>query len=209
MTDREAFTYEMSWYPTLFLNGNGPSPRVFNPCVFNATVYGSSRAIEMNMILLITPSARGQECAATVKDATGEETHWAEDLPQAVARLREQTYSAVVIDQFLLENEPAESDQVIEHLGTAFPVYLNFAVSGMERLLREVRSALHRRKREETQARRSVEQQIRSEVCESLTAMLLSCELAMAVPEVPAPAAEKIRLINSLARDMRLRLGAN
>jgi hypothetical protein len=114
-----------------------------------------------------------------------------------------------VIDQFLLENEPAESDQVIEHLGTAFPVYLNFAVSGMERLLREVRSALHRRKREETQARRSVEQQIRSEVCESLTAMLLSCELAMAVPEVPASAAEKIRLIDNLARDMRLRLGAN
>jgi hypothetical protein len=75
--------------------------------------------------------------------------------------------------------------------------------------VREVRSALHRRKREETQARRSVEQQIRSEVCESLTAMLLSCELAMAVPEVPAPVAEKIRLIDNLARDMRLRLGAN
>jgi len=98
---------------------------------------------------------------------------------------------------------------VLEHLGTAFPVYLNFAVSGMERLLREVRSALHRRKREETQARRSVEQQIRSEVCESLTAMLLSCELAMAVPEVPASASEKIRLIDNLARDMRQRLGAN
>jgi len=163
----------------------------------------------MSMILLITPSARGQECAATVKDATGEETHWAADLPQAVARLREQVYSAVVLDQFILENEPSESDQVIEHLGTAFPVYLNFAVSGMERLLREVRSALHRRQREETQARRSVEQQIRSEVCESLTAMLLSCELAMAVPEVPGLAAEKIRLIDNLARDMRLRLGAN
>jgi len=161
------------------------------------------------MILLITPSARGLECAATLTEATGNETHWAENLPQAVARLREQTYSAVVLDQFLLENEPGESDQVLEHLDTAFPVYLNFAVSGMERLLREVRSALHRRKREENQARRAVEQQIRGEVCESLTAMLLSCELAMAVPEVPAPAAEKIRMIDNLARDMRLRLGSN
>ena len=52
------------------------------------------------------------------------ETHWAENLQQAIARLREQTYSAVVIDQFLLENEPAESDQVLEHLDTAFPVYV-------------------------------------------------------------------------------------
>jgi len=161
------------------------------------------------MILLITPSARGPECAATLNESTGNETHWAENLQQAMARLREQTYSAVVMDQFILENEPAESDQVLEHLETAFPVYINFAVSGMERLVREVRSALHRRKREETQARRSVEQQFRSEMGESLTSMLLSCELAMSVPGVPGPAAEKIRAVDNLAREMRLRLGAN
>jgi hypothetical protein len=161
-----------------------------------------------SMILLITPSARGQECANTLKESTGEETHWAENLQHAVARLREQSYSAVVVDQFLLENEPAESDQVLEHLGAAFPVYLNFAVSGMERLVREVRSALHRRKREEVQARLSVEQQLRSQMSESLTAMLLSCELAMCVPGIPGPAAEKIRVVDTLAREMRVRLGA-
>lgn len=143
-----------------------------------------------------------------LKEATGEETQWAEDLPQAFSRLREQVYSTVVLDQFLLENDPSESDQLLEHLGTAYPVYVNFAVSGKQRLLREVRSALHRRRREEEQARRSVEQQIRSEMCESLTALLLSCELAMAVPEVPPPAAEKIRIIDDLARGMRARLGA-
>jgi hypothetical protein len=160
------------------------------------------------MILLITPSARGPECAVTLKESTGLETHWAENLQLALARLREQTYSAVVIDQFLLENEPAESDQVLEHLDTAFPVYLNFAVSGMERLVREVRSALHRRKREEAQARVAVQQQFRSEMSESLTALLLSCELAMAVPDIPGPAAEKILAVDHLAREMRLRLAA-
>ena len=123
-----------------------------------------------------------QSAQTTLKESTGRKTIWAENLEQAVSQLREQSYSAVVIDQFLLENEPAESDQVLEHLGSAFPIYLNFAVSGMERLVREVRSALHRRKREETQARLCVEHQLRSEMCESLTAMLLSCELAMAVP---------------------------
>ena len=162
-----------------------------------------------SMILLITPSSRGQECVVSLQEATGEPTHWAGDLQQAVARLREHAYSAVVIDQFLIENEPSEGDQLLEHLGTAFPVYLSFAVSGMERLLREVRSALHRRKREEVQARRSVEQQLRSQMFESLTAMLLSCDLAMAIPGVPDPATEKIRLIDNLARDMRLRLGAD
>src|SRR6202451_3958759 len=160
------------------------------------------------MILLITPSARGPECAATLKESTGNETHWAENLQLALSHLREETYSAVVIDQFLLETEPAESDQVLEHIGTAFPVYLNFAVSGMERLVREVRSALHRRQREETQARRAVEEQMRSEMRETLTVMLLSCELAMAVPGVPVPAVEKIRAIDNLARELRVQLNA-
>ncbi|MGC1449234.1 MAG: hypothetical protein WA830_04275 [Candidatus Sulfotelmatobacter sp.] len=65
-------------------------------------------------------------------------------------------HAAALVDQFLLETEPDESDQMIEHLGTAFPVYLNFAVTGTERLVREVRSALHRRKREECAARRAI-----------------------------------------------------
>jgi signal transduction histidine kinase len=158
------------------------------------------------MILLITPSARGQQCADSLNAATGTETHWAQNLQAATTRLREQTYTAAVIDQFLLETQPEESDRTIEHLGTAFPVYVNFAVTGMERLVREVRSALHRRKREETAARRAVAEQISSEMRETLTALLLSCELAMSVPNVPAPAAEKIRTIDNLARELRLRL---
>ncbi|HUA13778.1 MAG TPA: hypothetical protein VMG31_00665 [Verrucomicrobiae bacterium] len=158
------------------------------------------------MILLTTPSARGQQFADSLQAATGEETHWAPNLQEAATRLREQTYKAVVIDQFLLETEPEEGEKTTEHLDTAIPIYINFAVTGMDRLVREVRSALHRRKREESAARRSVAEQMRSGMCETLTALLLSCELAMSVPGMPDPAAEKIRAINNLARELRLRL---
>ena len=160
------------------------------------------------MILLVTPSAKGTQCAATLYGDTGQQTDWAPTLQEAATRLREQTYATVVIDQFLLETEPEESERMLEHLGTAFPVYINFAVTGMERLIREVRSALHRRQREETSARRAVEEQMRSEMRETLTVMLLSCELAMAVPGVPVPAAEKIRAIDNLARELRVHLNA-
>jgi hypothetical protein len=158
------------------------------------------------MILLTTPSARGQQCADSLQVATGEETHWAQTPQEAATRLREQTYTAAVIDQFLLETEPQEGEQMIEHLGTAFPVYINFAVTGMERLVREVRSALHRRKREESVARRAVAAQMRSGMCETLTALLLSCELVLAVPGVPDPAVQKIRDINGLLRELRTHL---
>jgi signal transduction histidine kinase len=176
---------------------------------FQLQHFGVARAIAKDMILLITPSAHGQQCAEGLQAATGEETHWAQDLQEGVTRLREQTYSAAVIDQFLLETEPEESERMIEHLGTAFPVYINFGVTAMERLIREVRSALHRRKREESSARRAVAEQMRSEMRETLTALLLSCELAISVPDIPAPAIEKIRSIDHLARELRLRLQVN
>jgi hypothetical protein len=161
------------------------------------------------MILLVTPSARGQECAECLVSATGLPTDWAATIEKAVTRLREQTYTAVVIDQFVVETDPEESDQLIEHLGTSFPVYVNFAISGMERLVRDVRSALHRRTREESAARRAVAEQMHSEMSETLTAMLLSCELAISVPDVPGPAVEKIHAIDNLARELRRRLEAN
>jgi hypothetical protein len=144
-----------------------------------------------------------------LRAATNFEVHWAQTPQEAVAHLREQTYSTAVIDEFLLETEPDESDLMVEHLGTAFPVYINFGVTGLERLVREVRSALHRRRREETSARRAVADQMNSEMRETLTAMLLSCELAMQVPNVPSPAAERIRAIDGFARELRLRLEAS
>jgi len=54
-----------------------------------------------------------------------------------------------------------------------------------------------------------VAEQMRCEMRETLTALLLSCELAMSVPELPNPAAERIRSIDMLARELRLRLQVN
>jgi hypothetical protein len=161
------------------------------------------------MILLTTPSAAGTQCAEALQAATSQEVHWAHSLQEAAVHLRERPYSTAVIDQFLLETEPDESDQMIEHLGTAYPVYVNFGITSMDRLLRDVRSALYRRRREELSARRAAAEQMQSEIRETLTAMLLSCELAMSVPDLPEIATEKIRNIDNLARELRLRLEVN
>jgi hypothetical protein len=160
------------------------------------------------MILLVTPFAAGQQCAACVEQATGFATHWAETLQSAAARLRSQSFLAVVLDQFLLETDPGQVDVVVEHTGTAMLLQVSFGVSNMDRLVREVQSALNRRRREEGAARRAVQSQMRSEMGESLTAVLLSCEMALAVPGIPELATDKIRMIDGLAREMCGRLGA-
>jgi hypothetical protein len=56
---------------------------------------------------------------------------------------------------------------------------------------------------------RAVENQMCSEMRETLTARLLSCKLAMSIPDVPGPAVEKIRAIDNLASDLRTPLELN
>jgi hypothetical protein len=48
-----------------------------------------------------------------------------------------------------------------------------------------------------------------SELKESVTVMLLSCDLALATPGVPAPAAEKLRTDHDLACQIRDRLAVS
>jgi hypothetical protein len=75
-----------------------------------------------------------------------------------------QEYVAVLIDQAFLETEPVESDMVLEHIGTAIPVHVNFAISGMDRVVRDLRAALHRHKREDLLVRQEVQQALRNEL---------------------------------------------
>lgn len=133
----------------------------------------------------------------------------ANPLQAAIGSLRIQEYSAVVIDQFLLETEPDECDLMLRHLGSAMPIYVNCAISGAERIAREVPSALTRRQREEQAVCRAAEQAMWSELNESVTALLLSCDLALATPSMSAPAAEKIRAVHDLVMQIRSRLDAS
>jgi hypothetical protein len=159
--------------------------------------------------ILITPSARSQECAQAVQAATDHPTEVAATLRQAGSSLRSSEYAAVIVDQFPLKAEPDESDQMLQHLGTAIPVYVSFAISGVERVVREIRTALARRQREEKVARQAAALALWSELKESVAAMVLSCDLALAVPGVPAPAVEKIRSMHELACQIRAHLAAS
>jgi len=158
------------------------------------------------MILLVTPSDRAPECAAALNEATGEEVVTADNLSRAATLLRANSYLAVVLDQYLLETEPQQGEIMLEHLGTAIPVQVNLAISGRERLVREVRAALHRRQREEAQARRAAIGQLHSELNGAVTALLLSSELGLETPGLPPAAAEKLQSVHELAKKLRSQL---
>jgi hypothetical protein len=158
------------------------------------------------MILLITSLAKAQDCAQALQETTAEPVGIAATLSEAVAQLQAHEFSAVVIDQLLLDAEPDDAETIVKHMGSAVPVYTNFAVSGIERVSRELRSALHRRKRELVVAKQEAEQTLRSELKDTITALLLSCEMALDVPNLPLFAETKMRDVDTLAKEMRAKL---
>lgn len=158
------------------------------------------------MLLVITPSAKARGCAQAIQQVTSEETHVAATLAQALSQLRAQEYVAVLIDQAFLETEPVESDMVLEHIGTAIPVHVNFAISGMDRIVRELRAALHRHKKEGLLVRQEVQQVLRNELKSTVTALLLSCEMALLVPDLQSAAETKMRAVFELAQEVRAKL---
>lgn len=162
--------------------------------------------IVTGMILLVTALAKAQGWANPLQEALRETVKEAANLQSAVKQLQSEEFSAVIIDQLLLDCEPDEAEALFKHLGAAVPVNVNFAVNGMERIVREVRSALQRRKHDLQAAKREAEQALHHELKDTLTALLLSCDMALQVPELPASAAAKMRNVHELAGTMREKL---
>jgi hypothetical protein len=144
-----------------------------------------------------------------IQEATGEGTECVESARRASKLVRGGEYSALVIDQYLAECDPDGTEVLLQHAGTAVPVYVNLAISGSERVVRELKQTLRRSQKERQAARREAELALRNDLKDSLTALLLSCELALAVPQLPATAQAKIRAACDLAKDIRSRLGVS
>jgi hypothetical protein len=159
------------------------------------------------MILLMTTSARAQDCANAITQATDEQVKIAASLGQAASLLKAGEFVALIVDQQLQEADPDETERVLMQSGMATTVYLNLAISGVERVIRELRIALHRRSRESLITRQAADQKLRNELKDIVTALLLSCEMALQVPTLPSAAAVKLQSVDALAREMRTKIG--
>jgi hypothetical protein len=158
------------------------------------------------MILLITSSSRGAEYSVALEHAIGEEADVASTTKRALAQLRNGEYSALVIDEAFVESEPDAVDTLLRHAGMAVPVYVNLAISGPQRVVRDVKVTLRRQEEARLIAIRAAESLLRTELRGAVTGILLSTELALRTPDLPMEAADKMRSVCQLAGEIRSRL---
>ena len=157
-------------------------------------------------ILIVTGMEGARNCAAVVAAQLGMEVEVAEGRKVALAALRRREFLAVVVDETMTECDPASAEAIWEHAGLAIPLQISFALAGAARLIREIRSALHRREREQSLARRAAAAAIETELKTTVAGLLLHSQLALNGSEVPQPIAEKLRVVADLAGSLRQQL---
>ena len=160
-------------------------------------------------ILMVTGVEGARNCAETVAAQLGTEVEVAEGRKTALAALRRREFDAVVLDETLAECDPAAAEAIWDRAGLAIPLQINFALSGAARLIREVRAALHRRERGQTLARRAAEAAIERELKSTVAGLLLHSELALSLGDVPAPLADRLRMVADLAGNLRQQLNTS
>lgn len=160
------------------------------------------------MILLIWSSERAGECAQTMERELDRPVRIAPNLEAACAELKATTFSAVLLDQSLYEAWPLQVDSVLQHLGSAAPVVVNFGISNLDRVVRTVRTALAQRRREMQAARIEGCSMLRKELNDELSALILVCETSLQDPTLNTHTLEQIRRIDEIGRIIRQKLQA-
>lgn len=160
----------------------------------------------MQSALIITSISGAEHCAASLSKQLGLPVEVAPSRREGMAALRRREYSIVVIDEPIAESSPEGAEILWKQAGLAVPLQFNFAISGTHRLIREVRSALLRREREQQLAMLAATAAIESDLRDTLTGLLLHSQLALAEPLVSAPLTAKLQTVAMLAGNLRTRL---
>jgi hypothetical protein len=124
----------------------------------------------------------------------------------ALAHLRATAFDMVILDRNLLEAEPHQVSTFRAHLKSAIVLEPNLTLTGIDRLIWEVQSARTRSDHNQSAARTRAMQQLQSEINQTLTALLLDCDLAAESTGLPSSVAERIASIRIDAEKLRQQL---
>jgi len=160
------------------------------------------------MILLLSAVNKANDCARALEQASQETVQLCTTVEAAIGKLQQQEFSALVLDELVIDSELDQGQAIYKNLGSAVLVCSNFAVAGIERVVQEFRRASQRRSRELTDARRYATQAFGQELKNTITALLLSCEIALKTPHLPVEAEQKMQEVEALAKQLSRNLAA-
>jgi hypothetical protein len=160
-------------------------------------------------ILIVTGMEGAENCAAMLTKLLSMECDAAQGRKAALIALKRNDYAAVVMDEGFIDTDTPGADLIWENTGLAIPVQVNFALTGAQRLAREIRMALNRRERERALAKEAAAATFERELKSTVAGLLLHSQLALADLEVTPPMAQRLRVVADLAGSLREQLASS
>ena len=156
-------------------------------------------------ILLVAPEPVASTLAGSLRSELGFHVTLGRHERNGYHGLRREEFSLILLDENLAIAEPEATDALYSGAGTAPVLEANLGICGTGRVLRLVRSALHRRALDEAKARAAAVAALRNEWNASLTGLLLESQLALrgAGPELLPSLQHLIDLASELRSELR------
>jgi hypothetical protein len=158
------------------------------------------------MILLISPCSKGKQVLEVLQSTCHGAGLHVPNLGQARRALETRGYSALVIDQAVLDLEPEAASILLQSAGAALPVFVSLAVASPERVAAEVRAALARNEEVAKRARQVAQEEVWCWLKDLVTGLTLECDLALKLSSVSDELEKNLLSLKGLTNEMRLRL---
>jgi hypothetical protein len=158
-------------------------------------------------ILLIAPEPLALHVAEALRTGLGLALDIAPNRRTGLAQLRRSEFALVLLDESVATADQDATDALYQNAGAAPVLEINFAITGLARIVRQVKAALSRRAQDHAQARAAAAMTLQQELSASLSGLLLESQLALR--EATPQQEPKLRHLVELAGDLRNRLRAS
>ncbi|HEY0795511.1 MAG TPA: hypothetical protein VGD64_07000 [Acidisarcina sp.] len=157
-------------------------------------------------LLMVTSIAGAGNCAASLGMQLKMSVYVVTTRREGLAALRGSAYGAVIVDDAISGSDPQGAELLRKHAGAAVVLEVNFAISGVDRLARQLRAEMQRRQQENALAMRLACAAIACELKDTVAGLLLHSQLALAEASVSPQLSIKLHHVVQLAGNLRQRL---
>ncbi len=124
----------------------------------------------------------------------------------ALARLRRDPVTALLLDTSLPDSEMTTSEMVWQNAGGAIPVEISLSTLGASGVVRLLRNLLQGREQAETLGRKEAKTAVTADLQSTLTSILLQSDMLLRDKAITPTVADKLRHVKELTDLLRVRL---
>lgn len=157
-------------------------------------------------VLIVTAMEGAENLARAISREADAVVEIAHSRRAALARLRRDPVTALLLDTALPDAEMTTSDMIWQNADGALPIEINLSSLGAQGVVRVLRSLLDGRQQAVTLGRQQAAAEVAQEIHATLTSLLLQSDLLLRDKALAPASAEKARTVKDLADALRVRL---